>query len=237
MGLLGWIAALVAFGSVWFWLIMLAAFCGIAALVENEEGVWATLVMVLTAVSLNWVWKVPILKTCALHPWKALLWVLVYFVAGALWGLFKWWLYAHKQLAAYKELRDEFMKSENVTELTPALALKLKSKAGMQYPPLRAEAPSVSQHKCDITRWMTYWPFSVVGTLLNDFVRKAWNYIYVFMSTTYDRISKHVFRKYEADVLLANQGAVEEAEKLKKAESNASDRPGAGNRSANRTNW
>jgi hypothetical protein len=231
MGLLGWIAALVAFGSVWFWLIMIAAFCGIAALVENEEGVWATLVMVLTAVTLNWVWKVPIFKTCALHPWKALLWVLVYFVAGALWGLFKWWLYAHKQLAAYKELRDEFMKSENVTELTPALALKLKSKVGM-----RAEAPSVSQHKCDITRWMTYWPFSVVGTLLNDFVRKAWNYIYVFMATTYDRISKHVFRKYEADVLLAKQGAVEE--EAKRAETtDLAKSGGVGNRSANRNNW
>ena len=233
--LFGWIAALVAFGSIWFWLVMLAVFCGVAALVENEEGWWATLVMVMTAVSLNWAWKVPIIKTCIIHPWKAAFWVVVYFVAGAIWGLFKWWLYAHKQLAAYKEFRDEFMKEENVTELTPALALKLKNKAVLHYPlsVLRAIPPVVNQHKGDITRWMTYWPFSVVGTLLNDFVRKAWSYIYEFMANTYDRISKYVFRKYESDVLLAQQGAAEEEAK-RQAESTKSG--GVGNRPDNRNN-
>ena len=51
----------------------------------------------------------------------------------------------------------------------------------------------------------------MVGFALNDVVRKAWNYIYDLLQSTYQRISNHVFRSASADVAMAQEYKAKQA--------------------------
>jgi hypothetical protein len=207
--LAGLLAGMMAVGSIWFWLLVFAVLIGITVLVETEEGGWATFTLVVSVILMNWVFKVGIIQALWAHPWKALGWVLVYFVLGIAWGLVKWFVFVHKRAGLYRDARDAFLKQHRATELTPALAAELMEELNHNFRSYQTEVsalpPKASEHKGDIIRWMSYWPFSVVGTLLNDVVRKAWRHIYDLMTQTYDRVAAHVFRKYSADVALAKQ--------------------------------
>jgi hypothetical protein len=200
----GLFAGMLAVGSFWFWLLVLLAAIGVTILVETENGGWATFTMVATIAIFNWAFKLHIFSAIAAHPWKTLEWVLVYFLTGTVWGLIKWFVFLHKQLAKYQEARDKFLKENNATDLTPALAAKFLdyldrylTRALIPIP------PKASEHKGAIIRWMSYWPFSVVGSILNDVVRKAWNHVYNILVSTYDRVAAYVFRNYAGDIDLA----------------------------------
>jgi energy-coupling factor transporter transmembrane protein EcfT len=209
--LIGLLAGLMAGGTIWFWLLVAAVFIAVTVLVESECGGWATLTLIVTGSLGYFVFggqRLP-LKQVVVHPWYALGWIGIYFVLGVVWGLFKWFVYVHKRLGLYREARDLFLKDSGAAELTPLLAVSLMKDLASRYAygePISAAPPRASQHKGDIIRWMSYWPFSVIGTVLNDFVRKAWNHIYNFTVQTYDRIAAHVFRKYAGDVAMAKQG-------------------------------
>ena len=148
--------------------------------------------------------KVGILKAIITNPWKAIEWVAVYFIVGALWGLLKWYVFVHKALGRYRESRAMFLQQEGVTELTPELAVKFAGQT--KYRDVTSVPPLASDHKSDIIRWMSYWPFSMIGTVLNDVVRKAWQHIYIFMAETYDRVANYVFRSVRGDAILLEKG-------------------------------
>lgn len=200
-------------GSIWLWLVLVAAAILITVLVEAEVGGAATVALVATVLVTDFFFKVDFLAGIKLHPWALAGWTGVYFAAGAAWGLFKWYVFVHKALAAYREVKAAFLKEAGATELTPALAYKLAQKVGLySRRSVSSTPPAASNYKGDIIRWMSYWPFSILGTLLNDVVRKAWTNIYNFMAQTYDRIAAHVFRGVSGDAALAQQGAAEATE-------------------------
>lgn len=213
-----------ALGTIWLWLALFVVAALVTVLVESEKGFWATVTLIATVIAFQFGLKFPIFGSIAAHPWKTAGGVGIYFAAGICWGVFKWFLFLNKKSAHYNEIRQMFLEEKGVTELTPALALELaqslESGRGVignhfiNTNGVSAEPPPAREHKGDIMRWMSYWPFSIVGTILNDFVRKAWTHIYNFMVGTYDRISTYVFRNYAGDVALAKQGlAVEKAAK------------------------
>jgi hypothetical protein len=205
---------LFAVGTLWFWLLFFIDFVVITALVENEQGFWATVTAIGSIIGLNYLWKLPILVTVKANPGHTALLILSYFLLGAGWSLVKWFFYLHKQRIKYEEYKAKFLEENKAKELTPELAAKLSDTiAGSprRYAPyndsegVTATPPSARAHKGDLTRWATYWPFSIVGTLLNDVVRKAWTYIYELLQSTYQRMSNYVFRGALSDMALAQQ--------------------------------
>jgi hypothetical protein len=201
------------------WLLILIDFIVITALVENEEGIWATIVAVGSIVGLNALWKLHLLDTIKANPLHTALLVLSYFVIGICWSLFKWYLFLHKETNKYEDAKAEFLQHENATALTGELAARLfdkltehnKYQSEDSKDKINAAAPLFRNHKGTLTRWATYWPFSMVGFALNDVVRKSWKYIVELFQNVYQRISNHMFRNVAADANLAQEYKAKQA--------------------------
>ena len=91
--------------------------------------------------------------------------------------------------AAFLTLRDEQRKN-NIG--------KIVSDEDFQYHLRLAGAefnPQVKNHKDDIIRWMTFWPFSFAWTMLSDPIRKAFRHIFYAIQGTLQRISDKMFAK------------------------------------------
>lgn len=214
--MLTFLAGLLAFGSLAFFLEVLAVVILLCVLVEKDEGVWATVVFIGTVLSLNFLSKVPILDYIRTNPLRTVELVAAYFAIGVGWTLIKWYFFVHRKVVAYNEYKRNFLKSHNVDSLTPALAAELADELSNAngYRNTRgvsATAPDPADHKGDLTRWGTYWPFSMVGTALNDVVRRAWEYVYEMLQTTYHRMAKAIFKTAEADLQMAKDYKAQQA--------------------------
>ncbi len=192
---------LFALGTLWFWVLSAAIFCLITALVENESGFWATVLFVGSLASLNWWYKIPLLTTIKLNPGKALIIVGIYFLVGVIWSVVKWYFFLHKRLVRYNNIKAELLREHSAAILTPELAVELRDRLSYE----DKQPVLASDHKADLTRWATYWPFSIVGTLLNDVVRVIWEYIYEILQSTYQRIADSMFKDVDDDIKLANE--------------------------------
>lgn len=208
------LVGLFAFGSIAFFLEVIAVFILLCVLVEKDEGFWATAVFIGTVLSLNFLSKVPILDYVRENKLHTVELIAAYFAIGVAWTLIKWYFYVHNKIVAYNDYKRNFLKENNAAELTPALAAKLNDEltsgaTSYNYSKIRAgisaTAPDPADHKGDLTRWGTYWPFSMVGTALNDVVRRAWEYVYERLQTTYHRMSKAIFKTAEADLKMAEE--------------------------------
>ena len=215
--LLAFLAALLAVGSIGFWLFSFIVLVVITALVENDEGVWATIVAIGTVAALQFLSKVPLLAFVKIHPLATAIAAVSYFALGAGWSIFKWYVFLHKGNRKYEEAKAEFVANEAKTKGVPAanlpwtgeLAAKLldtiteHNKYLHESEKINSEPPQARKHKGTLTRWATYWPFSMIGFALNDVVRRAWRYVIDLLQSTYQRISNHVFRGAAADTALA----------------------------------
>jgi hypothetical protein len=56
--------------------------------------------------------------------------------------------------------------------------------------------PEVASHKGDIIAWMCFWPFSLIGTFINDPVRRLFNFIFNSLKGTYQKMSDSVFSDF-----------------------------------------
>lgn len=204
---MGALVTMFAIGTLWFWVLLFVAFVIVTIEVESDNGFWATVTLAFTAALLNFGFKVPIINSIHLHPGKFLMWVVIYVLVGAGWSLVKWILFVHKKRNIYEEYKATFLEEHKATELTPELALELRTKLNQtkSWSEVSQETPSAVQNKSNITRWMTYWPFSMVGFALNDVVRKIFNHIYGYLRKTYEKIAIKMFRGVQEDVDLAKQ--------------------------------
>jgi len=209
--LLAFLAAILAFDTLGFWVFSLVVFIAITALVENDEGFWATVIAIGTVCSLQFLSHIPLLTAIKAHPGTTALYIASYFAIGAGWSLFKWYVFLTKARIKYESAKADFLEEYSAKELTGELAAKFMDLLASNHSysdddhAISATPPEARKHKSNLTRWATYWPFSMVGFALNDVVRKAWNYIYDLLQSTYQRISNHVFRNVSADAAMAQE--------------------------------
>ena len=55
--------------------------------------------------------------------------------------------------------------------------------------------PRATKNKSRITAWAAFWPFSFLGTLLNDPVRRLFNFLFDWFKSLYQKMSDRVFAK------------------------------------------
>jgi energy-coupling factor transporter transmembrane protein EcfT len=158
------ILALFAFGTLWFWLLTFVLFVTLVFTVNASRGFLSTSVFVFTLLFLNYVAKVPVFALAFYHPWAVLLLLGLYCVAGTIWCFLKWYLFV-------KDLATQYARSGTLVRMSP----------------------QVSDYKSDILFWLSYWPFSILGYMLNDFVRKVFNSIYNEIADKLQGISDRVF--------------------------------------------
>lgn len=62
-----------------------------------------------------------------------------------------------------------------------------------------AGVPQASENKERIMTWMYLWPFSMLGTLVSEFLFKIWDRIYDAMGEVYNSIAAAAFSGVEND--------------------------------------
>jgi hypothetical protein len=195
-----------------FYGILFVAVIIITALEENDKGGWA-FIMLLFSIIFFFKFHVGALLTFIAHnPGRVFLYVLGYFAAGAIWGCIKWYLFVRRKLAEYEEKKAQFLHERGVKEFTPELAAYFFDRNS-------GSVPQVYSHKGDIILWMTYWPFSILWSLLADFVQEAFRIFYNFASTYLQRLSDRLFKTVSADKALADA----HAERVRKEEERAAE--------------
>lgn len=173
---------------------------------SEKEGTKATVALVAGAAFLQFIAKYDLLGLLRSRPYTILGYAALYVAIGLAWSVVKWWSYVKKQRREYDRRRREFLRErENHTGVMTAFE---KKDFEYRYRNEPVEVPQVTKHKADIIRWMTYWPFSALFTLLNDPVRRLFEWLYEAVGQHLQKIADQAFRGVEADRLNAEDRAL-----------------------------
>lgn len=123
-----------------------------------------------------------------------------YVALGVVWSFFKWWSYLMGFRRAYRETRDSFVRirgSEPYTTDDMKRHFSSNLAVGTKYYSniVHLRKPQAHDNKARIVAWIGFWPFSFVGTLLNDPVRRLCEFAFNRLRGTYQRLSNRIFRE------------------------------------------
>jgi hypothetical protein len=200
---------LFVFGTVWFWALVALECIVLFALIEGDRVGWGTLSLIATFAILKFFGDVDIIGFAKANPLEFAAGVAGYFVAGTIWSVAKWWFFLKDRREKYDELKAEFLRNNGVqgTVIPEKLrapwrlqAASLTDHRGYGSASAESIIPKARNHKGKILTWMTYWPWSMVWTLINDPVKKLFRQIYRSIQNLMQSISDRVFRGVEDDL-------------------------------------
>jgi hypothetical protein len=202
----------------WFWLVLVEIVFVFAVL--SYEKTWAANLSLLVFLGLlYWPGGVNVFGYIIDNPWNTTLMALAYFPIGAGWATLKWFLFVLDQKNEYKEFKGKFFETNGLKGLktttpmnqtsvdsglfTEELLEKWEEYLHNRYTPYRkndlSSIPQARNHKYRILEWIGYWPFSVIHTLLSDFVKRISRAIYNMIQGWFQAISNKIYADMKAD--------------------------------------
>jgi len=204
-GFFGAIGAFFASSTV---LIITFAIIAIAMMVllEFEREGWATMLFSLAIGLLIWTFKMSLLALVTTNPLATIGFIIFYVVAGVAWSAKKWNSFTGPIFDKYQTLKEEFIKQyKEINDKTreafvsrikdAGIASRYLSKDSTEEEILDAIEPSTKGKKSVIIAWISYWPLSLLASLLNNPFRKFFTFIYNRVSGIYDYITKYHRRR------------------------------------------
>jgi len=186
-----------AFGSIGFVVLLVALSAVVVAAMQFEKVFVATAGLVLAFIAMAIWGDFNVLLAIWEHPLFTAAVVVGYFVFGALWAPTKWKFYVKDCRFKYDEDKHEFLRRNEVTDG------KIPDKLLEEWRGLRRDnetkPPQVRDNKARVISWMTYWPWSLGWTLLNDPVRKLFRHIYRQMQDFLQGISDKAYAGVDDD--------------------------------------
>lgn len=165
-------------------IIVIPALIIIAACVENDTGFGATMVLFAAAALLEFFTSFQPYTLIYHNPISAVGLFGLYLVGGVAWSGVKWLSFVYKirdrynaKIAYYQDLG--FTDPEHHAKGATSFRFKV---------PL-----DVSEHKARIIRWMSYWPASMAWTILDDPLRRAFNWLNDRFGKFFQRVSDKAF--------------------------------------------
>jgi hypothetical protein len=159
---------LLEFGTIWFWILLLVASGLIIYSTEDDESNYAANIWFVCALlALYFLGNSETFKAIGSYmvhnPGPSLLIFGAYIFLGTVWSIFKWFFYL-------KGIRGRY---ENAYSFN-------------------IENYKVKENKARITHWMIYWPFSAIWTLINDPVKKSFEFVLSQFGGLYDKMSEKI---------------------------------------------
>jgi hypothetical protein len=187
------------------WIVLLgivALFVWLTVLIETERWGWATISLVATCGITGILQGRGILDWFTSHWQEAALYTAGYLVVGVIWSFAKWFSYLMNFRDRLREKKAAFLTSRGIkgfdaSAFIPEDLLKdFQDYLGSRYDDSRTlrVKPQASDNKARIVAWMSFWPFSFIGTVLNDPIRRLFNFLFNQFKALYQRMSDHVFR-------------------------------------------
>jgi Ca2+/Na+ antiporter len=180
----------------------IAAIVMMISLEVEREGVATTAVSIALALLL-WNYGHDLWSFVKSDYVTTLLFVLGYLVVGVVWSFLKWNEKVKKVFAEFRRVKDKYVTKngkietkEELKDFSSYLVDKTSWRSGSFYDKkTMAEVvdvitPKGIENKSTIVAWISYWPLSLLATLLNNPFRRLFEYVYSLVSGLYDRISK-----------------------------------------------
>ena len=200
------LAELFIVGTMPFWLLLLAEVVLLFIFVAYENGIGATLSLIVFGAILQFCGGVDIAGFVVQHPFQLAGVIIAYFVVGTVWGVVKWWLFVNDKLQAYEDMKIEWLriKGHEGTNVVPEdLKSQWKEYIDDHHFPHRktvAKAPLAREHKNRILNWMGFWVPSMLYSLFNDFIRRVFQSIYYRIAKELQKISDRIFHHVKHDM-------------------------------------
>lgn len=151
-----------------------------------DSGVYFSIGAVLSAIFTVFIIGAPVVIAAVIANFKiVLIGLILYFIAGGLWSIFKWWRFNVSIKNRYDEIIDS-NPSEKMSDILYSIRVYYKNK-DLTLP------PRASKMKTTITLWIVSWPWSMIAWVLGDFVMEICTSIYKMLGNVYDRITKSIF--------------------------------------------
>lgn len=181
--------------------------------VENERFGWATICLVAAVVLAQGFHVISIVEYATSHLVLSLVYMLAYLAIGVLWSFVKWFSFLMLFRDKFRELKDAFLRSvagrEPVMEINLTAPIPETLREDFQKFAQREinysnrpfgglsfmKKPRAVEHKARIVSWMSFWPFSVVGTFLNDPIRRLFNWLFNSFKALYQKMADKLFDK------------------------------------------
>lgn len=174
--------------------IALAAFILLTILVEVEFFGFAILELACLGIAL---WIGHKYSWCTLPHITlndAAVFATIYVFIGIVWSLLKWLIYLYQYRRDLRVLVLEW-KVKNDRNADVELG-DVDRKAMWHWLPEKFRIkPKASEHSGNIVGWMTFWPCSVVGFVLNDPVRRFFTFVFNLLRSSYQRLADHVVKE------------------------------------------
>ena len=176
-----------------------------AILLEFEKEGWATTFFSLGIALLLWNFRGDIWTFISSNPTATIGFAVSYVVVGVVWSFLKWNSYVKNVFGKLKKIKDEFIRDhkEINDKNRPSFNNKIdrsgikKGNGDNLYLSgnetleeiIETISPIASEKKSIITSWISYWPVSLMATLLNNPFRKFFEWVYDNLSGYYDKIT------------------------------------------------
>jgi len=192
-------------GSLTFMLVLgvVAIISMIVALEKEKEG-WATFILSVALGIVLWQNWFTIVDYVTYNLTQTILFSVAYIVVGIVWSFIKWNERVKAVFRKFKFIKDKFVKDNvaitenNFRDFVHKLEYNFKDSDGTRTAfgstktmedISKKITPVGLEYKSLIISWISYWPLSVIGTLLNNPFRRLFEWIYDSLSGFYDNIA------------------------------------------------
>jgi hypothetical protein len=134
------------------------------------------------------------------HALTSVLYTLAYFGVGVGWSFIKWFSFLIGFRDEYRAQKEAFLKKYPIGDSpwTDKIQSDFSSYLGYGTRDYRGHSlthkPTAAHNKVRIVAWMAFWPCSMIGTLLNDPVRRLFTWLFNNFKALYQHMSDWVFR-------------------------------------------
>jgi hypothetical protein len=188
-------------GSVWFFALVGVVCIALLVAIETESPFWAALTLVGFCCAMHFFGDFNAFGWALDNPFETLSYVGGYFAAGAFWSVCKWWFFVRNKRDKYNEVKYNFIRDNKlkigVKDVMPAENRK-DFRTLLRH--TDTSMPEARQNKSRIMTWMTYWPWSMVWTMINDPIKKLFRMLYLRMQRIYEKISESIWSGVEEDL-------------------------------------
>jgi len=123
-----------------------------------------------------------IVKNFNLSLVDGLPYIIGYIVVGIIWTIIKWALYVYNWKKEYLKEKEYFFEVNKLKDINEIVKIWKQSSWVEDYPNFR-------NHIEKLIDWGILWPFSMLGTLISDGIRKIWELLIRGCSKVFDTIT------------------------------------------------
>jgi hypothetical protein len=183
-------------------------------LTEVEHFFKATLVLIASVVLAQLLHVVNIIGFAREHAERTVYYILGYLAIGVVWSFIKWFAFLFRYREEFRTLKENYLRTRGAKMAEPILPGTIPEEWMSDFkeyvererrynydPRFRGlstlEKPNAADgpNRARTIYWMSLWPCSFLGTVLNDPVRRIFNFLFTSFKALYQKMVDAMFAK------------------------------------------